>query len=272
MVNFNGKAFRDARITEGYRDVRVGELRWGVAVVVLREKDREDQRAIKEHIREEEQARREYEKAMQEAAKNEQKLQAAMAKARAELEKATAEQKTRYEQQLAELSTKLEEAEAKSQRAVSMAQQTKSGHVYVISNIGSIGDDVFKIGMTRSLESLERVRELGDASVPFSFDVHAMIYSEDAPGLENALHKKFNELRINKVNARKEFFRVGLAAIRKVAQELGVKASFTLKSEAQEYRESLAMEKLPKEELDKRLQSLLNEEEKEEEREEQGEA
>ncbi|MES1524119.1 GIY-YIG nuclease family protein, partial [Vibrio cholerae] len=90
----------------------------------------------------------------------------------------------------------------------------KAGHVYVISNIGSFGDNVYKIGMTRRLEPMERVKELGDASVPFSFDVHAMIYSENAPALENELHKKFDFQRLNLINTRKEFFAVTLDEIK----------------------------------------------------------
>ena len=251
LVNLNGQAFRNARITPAYRDARLEELRWAVALVVLREKEREEQRAIRERIREEEKARREYEKAMREAARDEERVQAAMEKARAELAKASEEQKAQYEAQLAALQEKLTEAEARSQRALSMAQQTRSGHVYVISNVGSFGEDVFKIGMTRRLEPLDRVRELGDASVPFAFDVHAMIYSEDAPALENALHRKFNELRLNKVNPRKEFFRVNLGDIRAATQEMGLTAQFTMLAQAQEYRESLAMANLPKEELER---------------------
>ena len=115
LVNLNGQAFRNARITPAYRDARLEELRWAVALVVLREKEREEQRAIRERIREEEKARREYEKAMREAARDEERLQTAMEKARNEL------------------------AKAKSQRAISMAQQTRSGHVYIISNVGSFG-------------------------------------------------------------------------------------------------------------------------------------
>ena len=261
LVNLNGQAFRNARITPAYRDARLEELRWAVALVVLREKEREEQRAIRERIREEEKARREYEKAMREAARDEERVQAAMEKARAELARASEEQKAQYEAQLAALQEKLTEAEARSQRALSMAQQTRSGHVYVISNVGSFGEDVFKIGMTRRLEPLDRVRELGDASVPFAFDVHAMIYSEDAPTLENALHRKFNELRLNKVNPRKEFFRVNLGDIRAATQEMGLTAQFTMLAQAQEYRESLAMANLPKEELERRMQGLLREEE-----------
>ncbi|EIN4959750.1 GIY-YIG nuclease family protein, partial [Escherichia coli] len=146
------------------------------------------------------------------------------------------------EQKIAELQLKYEEAEAKNQRAISMAQQTRSGHVYIISNIGSFGEDVYKIGMTRRLEPLDRVRELGDASVPFSFDVHAMIYSDDAPSLENHLHKVFNEKQVNKINSRKEFFNVNLKEIKSVIEDMNINAHWTMFAEAKEYRESLAIE------------------------------
>lgn len=260
LVNKNGQAFRNARITEAFRDARLEELRWGAVLVELKNLEREEQRSIKERIREEERARREYEKAIRDAAKDEAKIQAALEKARAEMAQASEDQKAKYEQQMADLVAKLQEAEARAQRALSMAQQTRSGHVYVISNVGSFGGDVFKIGLTRRLEPQDRVRELGDASVPFPFDVHAMIFSEDAPGLETALHKKFNELRVNKVNSRKEFFRLGLMDIRDGISELGVTAHFTMLALAAEYRETLAIEKLPHEEMELRLQMLMNEE------------
>jgi hypothetical protein len=138
---------------------------------------------------------------------------------------------------------KLKEAEQKNQRALSMAQQTKTGHVYVISNIGSFGDDVYKIGLTRRLEPLDRIKELGDASVPFEFDVHALIASDDAPALERSLHRHFLALQINKVNPRKEFFRVPLRQIRTELESLGIQAGWTMAAEAAEYRESRAIDK-----------------------------
>lgn len=94
-----------------------------------------------------------------------------------------------------------------------MAQLTKQRHVYVISNIGSFGEDVFKIGMTRRLEPMERVKELSGAAVPFDFDVHAMISCDDAPTLEKTLHDHLERYRINRINLRKEFFRVDLSEI-----------------------------------------------------------
>lgn len=242
LVNFNGSAFRSAKITDIYLQARLNELKWGVAVNEIMLEEREEQRRIKEQLREEEKARREYEKAIKEAEKEEKAIQQAIDKATKELMLAGEEQRIALEQKLAELQVKYEEAEAKNQRAISMAQQTRSGHVYVISNIGSFGENVYKIGMTRRLEPLDRVRELGDASVPFSFDVHAMIYSDDAPSLENHLHKVFNDKQVNKVNSRKEFFNVGIKDIKSTIKEMSIDAHWTMFAEAKEYRESLAIE------------------------------
>ena len=261
LVNFHGAAFRDARILPSYLDARLAELRWGAIAYELQLREREEQRLIKERMREEEKARREYERAIREAAKEEEQLQRALARARREIEQATGEQRARYEAQLAELAAKLQIAEEKNQRALSMAQQTRAGHVYVISNIGSFGENVLKIGMTRRLEPLDRVRELGDASVPFSFDVHALVYSEDAPGLERELHRRFNALRLNKVNFRKEFFRLELAHVRQTMTDLGLDPHFTLTAEAREYRESIAVDHLPAEHRAAVLDSLLELEE-----------
>ncbi|SAL55228.1 T5orf172 domain protein [Caballeronia peredens] len=178
---------------------------------------------------------------MRDAAKEEELIRRAMEKAQSQIAGASDEQKAQYEAQLTELAEKLQQAEDKNQRALSMAQQTKAGHVYIISNIGSFGDHVYKVGLTRRLEPMDRVRELGDASVPFSFDVHAMIWSENAPELEHTLHQKFVEAQANKVNPRKEFFRVGLADLRATVEEMGLNVSWTMTAEAAEYRESLVI-------------------------------
>ena len=122
-----------------------------------------------------------------------------------------------------------------------MAQQTNRGHVYVISNIGSFGEDVYKIGMTRRLDPMDRVRELGDASVPFPFDVHAIIFSEDAPSLETKLHKIFDTKRVNLINPRKEFYNVTLEEIEKVVLDNDASIEFTKLAEARDFRESQAL-------------------------------
>jgi hypothetical protein len=243
LVNFNGKAFRDARITEEYLDARLEELRWAGVTQELKLAEKEEQRRIREQIREEEKARRDYERAMREAAKEEEMLRKAMETARAQFDQASDEQKAQYEQQLLELEQKLTEAEKKNQRAMSMAQQTRRGHVYIISNIGSFGENIYKIGLTRRLDPTDRVRELGDSSVPFEFDIHAMIFSDDAPALETQLHKHFVLGQVNKVNHRKEFFRADLAHIRSEIGKLGHETHWTMVAEATAYRESLAIER-----------------------------
>ncbi|AZA76175.1 DUF4041 domain-containing protein [Chryseobacterium sp. G0186] len=242
LVNFNGQAFRNARISEVYHSARVEELKWAVVAQELKWQEQEEQRQIREQIREEERARKEYEKAMKEAEKEEQTLKRLIEKAESQVERANEEQKILFQQKLEELQQKLILAEEKNQRAISMAQQTRTGNVYIISNIGSFGEDVYKIGMTRRLEPLDRVRELGDASVPFEFDVHAMIYSEDAPALEKQLHRKFLKNQLNKINPRKEFFKLNIHDIRNHLNSVGIECKWTLTAEAKQYRETLKLE------------------------------
>lgn len=270
LVNNLGKAFRNAVITTDYLNSRIDELKWATIVSELKLKEREEQRRIKEQIRQEEKAKREFEKAIRDAEKEEDILKKALEKAQKELEDATDEQKQKYEAKLAELNERLRIAEEKGQRALSMAQQTKSGHVYVISNIGSFGENVYKIGMTRRLEPTDRIKELGDASVPFSFDIHAMIYCEDAPALETELHKYFMRSQMNKVNPRKEFFKIGIKMIREKVESLNLNTKWTMLADAMEYRESLAIEKTLIENPEKQIEwvsaqtKIIKEEELEE--------
>lgn len=243
VVNYTGVAFRNARISEIYLNARLDELKWAVATNELKKIEQDEQRRIKELMREEERAQREIQKAIDAAEKEEKILKKAMEEARKQIESANEEERLQFEAKLQDLQDKLTAAEEKNKRALSMAQQTRSGHVYVISNIGSFGENIYKIGMTRRLEPKDRVTELGDASVPFSFDIHAMIYSTDAPTLEKTLHKKFVNNQVNKVNPRKEFFDVTLADIRNMIDEMGIEAHWTMTAEAKEYYESQAMVK-----------------------------
>jgi hypothetical protein len=246
LVNRDGEVYKNARIQEEYLDSRLDELKWAVAVQKLKEKMREEQRAIREQIRDEQRAKKEIERAIKQAEREEELINKAIARIKKQFEEASEAEKARLEAQLLELNVKLVEAEEKSKKAISMAQQTKKGHVYIISNVGSFGEDVYKIGLTRRLDPKERVRELGDASVPFPFDVHAVLASEDAPALETDLHRRFLERQVNKVNKRKEFFRVSLRELRRAAGELGLDSSWTMTAEAAEYRETLALEQAMK--------------------------
>lgn len=226
-------------ISLNYVESKMQECAVYYQYICQKEAEAEEQREIRAQIREESAAEREIEKAIRESEKEEDMLQQAMTKARKEMAYASAEQKQRYEFQLEELTERLAQAEFRRERALSMAQQTKRGFVYVISNVGSFGEDIYKIGMTRRLEPLDRVKELSSASVPFAFDVHAMIYSEDAPALEKQLHNHFDLASVNKVNSRKEFFEVTLSEIRDYVENAGLKARWTMAADATDYRQSL---------------------------------
>ncbi len=193
---------------------------------------REEQARIKAQLREEEQLKREVDRELKQLDREREAIKVA-------LDTALAEAKEEHTQEVARLQARLTEAEEKCQRAMSRAQMTKSGHVYVISNIGSLGEGVFKVGMTRRLEPDDRIRELGDASVPFAFDVHMMIFAKDAPKLENALHRALHKLRVNKLNPRKEFFRTDLDAIVKIVNDNHGEVEYVADAEALEYRQSL---------------------------------
>ena len=142
---------------------------------------------------------------------------------------------------IARLEAEIQALEEKFTRATSQAQLTRAGYVYVISNIGSFGEGIVKIGMTRRLEPMDRVRELGDASVPYRFDVHALVFVDDAPTLERTLHQHFTDRRVNKDNLRKEFFEASPEEVCGVVSKLGISSDWYFDAEAREYYESELM-------------------------------
>jgi hypothetical protein len=244
-----------------YLDLKLKEITLEYEYQVKRQDEKEAMRAIQEELREEEKARREFEQAQRQAEKEEETFQRALLKARKEVEKATGELQEHLNAKILLLEQELLTAQEKKERALSMAQQTKRGHVYIISNIGSFGENVYKIGMTRRLEPIDRVRELGDASVPFQFDVHAMIYSDEARTLEAELHNAFTNRKVNMMNYRKEFFNVSLEEIENKIGELGFKAEFTILPEAMQYRETLAiLEKINSQVEIKSIEDIIAEE------------
>lgn len=229
-------------ITEPYLRLKLDELRLNYEYQQRRFNEREQQRLIREQMREEERAQREIEKAKEDAETEEARFIKALDKARDEVSRTTGAQLQKLTEQISSFEAKLDEARKKKERAVARAQLTKSGFVYVISNHGSFGDHVFKIGMTRRLEPMDRIYELGGASVPFPFDLHAMLYSDNAPELESALHKLFSSRRLNLVNARREFFKeIELDEIEIFVKERGLSAQFIKNPEAREYRETMAL-------------------------------
>lgn len=184
-------------------------------LAVRAEVQREEQARIRERMREDLLREKELQKA-REAAEQAEREQRAIEEA---LAKALALAAGQHSEEVSRLKAQLAEAELKSQRTKSLAEQTKVGHIYVISNIGSFGKGVFKIGMTRREDPKERVFELGDASVPFPFDVHMMIKTDNAPNLEKVLHRAFYKSQLNKTNPRKEFFRTSIEEITRVVEE-----------------------------------------------------
>lgn len=199
-----------------YIALKLRELEIRYHIARLKEEERQKEQ-------EERKAQRDYERALKDASKLEEKAKEQLEKQREALEKASTEQeKIKLQEKVTALEQKLQEALTMKERALSMAQQTRVGYVYVISNTRSFGEDVYKIGMTRRLEPMDRIRELSDASVPFAFDVHYMIYTNDAPKLEAQLHQHFADSRINTDNYRKEFFRVPLTEITEVLKEFEI--------------------------------------------------
>jgi hypothetical protein len=259
-INKLGHGFQ-VEINYQYLDLKRKELILEFEYQSKRQKEKEELRAIQDELREEEKAKREFELAQREAEKEELSYQKALEKARKEYESSTGEKHEKLLAQIEQLEIELKDAQEKKERALSMAQQTKRGHVYVISNIGSFGENVYKIGMTRRLEPIDRVKELGDASVPFQFDIHAMIYSNEAPALETELHKAFANKKVNMLNYRKEFFNVTLDEIENKIKEIGLDAEFSRLPEAMEYRETLAiLEKLNSQVTPKSVDEIIAEE------------
>lgn len=227
------------KISSRFFELKVKELNLICEYDLKKKAEKEEERTIREERKEEEKALREIERQRKKAEEEELYYQKAIKKVQLEVEKATGIKLEKLTEKIKYLQEQLKEAQLNKERAISMAQQTRRGYVYVISNIGSFGKDIYKIGMTRRLDPIDRIRELSNASVPFPYDVHAMIFSEDAPSLEAKLHNVFNDLKVNKINGRKEFFHVKLSQIEKTISEYGIDFKMVKEPYARDYRESI---------------------------------
>lgn len=236
-INKLGKS-NDIEITAEFFNERLNEFRLYYELKLKLQEEKEEQRQIREAMREEAKLEKDIERATKKADEDRVVYEEAMRNARKELERAGLIDKKQAEDRVAEIQIALDDALARKARALSQAQLTKSGHVYIISNIGSFGANSYKIGMTRRLDPLDRIRELGGASVPFPFDIHGVIYSHNAPELESALHRYFADRKVNRVNGRKEFFNVDLSEIQEAVEKLGFDLNLTSLAEAQQYRET----------------------------------
>jgi hypothetical protein len=220
----------DIRISDAYHALRIRELELTADYLEKVAEEKEREREERERLREERKAQQEIERERARLEKERQHYLNALAALEANGDE---EGIARLRDQLAEVDRAIEDVDYR-------AANIRAGYVYVISNVGSFGPDVVKIGMTRRLEPLDRVRELGDASVPFRFDVHALFFSEDAVGIESSLHARFAEQRINRVNMRREFFRSSPQEVRAALLELaGELLQFEEVPEALEFRQSV---------------------------------
>lgn len=230
----------DVELTKEYLQIKLEKLNLIYEKEKKLEHEREIQKEIKEQMKEEERVRRELETERKKLEKEERQFSKEVNSLFKRLEKSNNDiEKELYAEKIKQLESKLQALEEDKKDVINRETNTRAGYVYVISNIGSFGEDVFKIGMTRRLEPYDRVKELGDASVPFGFDVHAMIFSDDAPKLENTLHRHFRDREINKVNHRKEFFRVNIDEIEHIVKtEHNNTVEFTKIPQAVQYWES----------------------------------
>lgn len=205
-----------------------------------KERIKEEQRALREQMRQEAEERKALEIQRKQVEKEESKYKSEIETVTKQMENATSEQLSELQKRIEELQAQLKAVEDK-KGDITKLQNGKAGYVYVISNLGSFGDHVFKVGMTRRLEPMDRVKELGDASVPFSFDVHSFIFSDDAVSLENTLHKELHDKRVNKINSRKEFFDVSIDEIEDLVYKYQPTAEFNKTMLAEEYKQGLSL-------------------------------
>ena len=232
------------QISQGLLALKLEELSLVYAYMLKIEDEKEKKKIIQAQLREEERVRREMEEEKKKIEKEIRQFSAEVKKLMDYMQKASSDaEKQLYIEKIKELKEKLKALNADKEHVLEREQNTRAGFVYIISNIGSFGENIYKIGMTRRLEPMDRISELSSASVPFPFDVHAMIFSEDAPALETLLHRHFADRQVNKVNARKEFFKVDLEEIKQlVLTHHNATVHFVDVPEAAEYRETLQLE------------------------------
>ena len=239
QINKLGKGL--VYITDSYKDLKILEAGLISDYKIVKQEEKEEQQRIKEQMKEEAKLQKELEEAESNISKEKKRFTLEMEKLKQQLQKANEEEIFALKNKIKELENKLRKIKQNEMNWKNRKNSTRSGYQYIISKIGSFGENIYKIGMTRRLDPQIRVDELGSASVPFKFDVHAFIFSEDAFGLESKLHNHFNNYRVNKVNTRKEFFNVTLEEIENYVKTLDETVKFTRTATADEYRASLSV-------------------------------
>ena len=233
-------------ITPSYLELKIKELELCYEYQVKKQEEKEELRMARARMREEAKLAREIEEAREALAKEEKHFHKAKSAMEEQIARASTDtERALCEKEIATINAQLEVIEKRRRDVDYREAHAKAGYVYVISNEGAFGAGVYKIGVTRRLEPMDRIDELGDSSVPFDFDVHALVFSDDAFGLEAALHGHFEGMRINRLNYRREFYRAPIDEIEStLIKNFGKPVEFIKLAEAAEYRQSL---KLPAE-------------------------
>lgn len=231
------------QLSRKFLELKLEEMNLIYTYELKKEQEREQQKAIKEQMVEEEKVRREIERQKAKIEKDQTQCSSEINKLMSYMQKAHDDiERQLYIDKIKVLEERIKALEEEKATVLEREANARAGFVYVISNIGSFGEDIYKLGMTRRLEPMDRIKELSSASVPFEFDVHAMIFSQDAPELENILHKHFEKNSVNKVNLRKEFFKVSLEEIESFIKEnYNNTVEFTKIPLATEYRQTLSI-------------------------------
>ncbi len=238
-INKLGK-IHDMTINNLYLELKKEEMYLALEYEQKKKEERDYQRELRAEQREIIRVKKELEAERDKIRKEKSHYENALEAAKQQIKDAAEAEKQELLKKIRELESHLEEVNNNLKDVDYREANQRAGYVYIISNIGSFGENVYKIGMTRRLDPMERIYELGGASVPFNFDVHAMIFTDDAPKLESALHRAFEDKKLNMVNTRREFFRCSLDEIKKVVKEnYDGTAEFYENADAEQYRESI---------------------------------
>lgn len=230
-------------LTDEYLSLKIDELHLAHEFQIKKQEEKEEAKRAREELREQQKLEQEIRAAREKIAKERKHFAAALKSLNSRLVLITDEhERAELQVRIDEVQVQRDELDKEEKLIDYREQNAKAGYVYIISNVGSFGEGIYKIGMTRRLDPMERVDELGDASVPFWFDVHALVFSENAPALEAKLHERFAAGRLNKVNGRKEFFRADIMEIEAVIrQNYDAVVEMAHNAPAEQYRESLRM-------------------------------
>ena len=231
-------------ITKGYLNLKLDEMHLAYEYEVKKQEEKEELREAREREREEKKLQKELEREKKKFNKENTKLTDEIESAKQELQNAHDEERAKLEAEIAKLQAALDKNNEEIEKIDKYKETPGAGYVYIISNKGSFGEDVFKIGVTRRDNPEDRIRELSSASVPFKFDSHVFIFSEKAYDLESSLHERFDKVRVNKVNRRKEFFRISMDDVKQIVEEnKGSVHSFIEHPDNEEYIDTLRIEK-----------------------------